>query len=144
MVRSKTSTTFLGTPSFLLLVPRRKLLQPRQTLFDVELDRFEDVDGVGSKFREFLGFAHPGFHSNCGLTGDIQVWHRTMYGLDFGNTQRVETRQGTAYVREAAPAEQFWKAWRKNKDAVKAARSSSTKTIFFTSTTLIGRILSSG
>ena len=54
-------------------------------------------------------------------TGDIQVWHRTMYGLDFGDTQRVETRQGTAYVREAAPTEQFWKAWRKNKDAVKAA-----------------------
>ena len=67
-----------------------------------------------------------------------------MYGLDFGDTQRVETPQGTAYVREAAPTEQFWKAWRKNKDAVKAARSSSTKTIFFTSTTLIGRILSSG
>ena len=44
-----------------------------------------------------------------------------MYGLDFGDTQRVETRQGTAYVREAAPTEQFWKAWRKNKDAVKAA-----------------------
>jgi hypothetical protein len=43
-----------------------------------------------------------------------------MYGLDFGDTQRVETRQGTAYVREAAPTEQFWKAWRKNKDAVKA------------------------
>ena len=54
-------------------------------------------------------------------TGDIKVWHRTMYGLDFGDTQRVETRQGTAYVREAAPTEQFWKAWRKNKDAVKAA-----------------------
>ena len=44
-----------------------------------------------------------------------------MYGLDLGDTQRVETRQGTAYVREAAPTEQFWKAWRKNKDAVKAA-----------------------
>jgi len=43
-------------------------------------------------------------------TGDIKVWHSTMNGLDFGNTQRVETRQGTAYVREAAPTEQFWKA----------------------------------
>ena len=26
-----------------------------------------------------------------------------------------------AYVREAAPTEQFWRAWRQNKDAVKAA-----------------------
>ena len=48
-------------------------------------------------------------------TGDIKIWHRTKYGLDLGDTQRVETRQGTAYVREAAPTEQFWKAWRKNK-----------------------------
>ena len=44
-----------------------------------------------------------------------------MYGLDFGNIQRVETRTGTSFVREAAPTEQFWKAWRKNKEAVKAA-----------------------
>ena len=44
-----------------------------------------------------------------------------MYGLDFGEPQRVETRKGTAYVREAAPTEQFWTAWRQNKDAVKAA-----------------------
>ena len=35
--------------------------------------------------------------------------------------RRLETRQGIAYVREAAPTEQFWKAWRQNKDAVKAA-----------------------
>ena len=54
-------------------------------------------------------------------TDDAEVWHRTMYGLDFGDIQRVETRKGTAYVREAAPTEQFWKAWRQNKDAVKAA-----------------------
>ena len=44
-----------------------------------------------------------------------------MYGLDFGESQRVETRRGTAYVREAAPTEQFWSAWRQNKDEVKAA-----------------------
>ena len=44
-----------------------------------------------------------------------------MYGLDFGQPQRVETRGGTAYVREAAPTEQFWSAWSQNKDAVKAA-----------------------
>jgi hypothetical protein len=44
-----------------------------------------------------------------------------MYGLDFGQPQRVETRGGMAYVREAAPTEQFWSAWRQNKDAVKAA-----------------------
>ncbi len=43
-----------------------------------------------------------------------------MYGLDFGEPQRVETRKGTAFVREAAPTEQFWKAWRQNKDEVKA------------------------
>ena len=34
-----------------------------------------------------------------------------MYGFDFGEPQRVETREGTAYVREAAPTEQFWRAW---------------------------------
>ena len=44
-----------------------------------------------------------------------------MYGLDFGESQRVKTRRGTAYVREAAPTEQFWNAWRQNKDEVKAA-----------------------
>ncbi len=53
-------------------------------------------------------------------TGDTEFWRRTMYGLDFGDIQRMETRRGTAYVREAAPTEQFWKAWRQNKDAVKA------------------------
>ncbi len=44
-----------------------------------------------------------------------------MYGLEFGDIQRIESRKGTRYVREAAPTEQFWKAWRKNKEAVKAA-----------------------
>jgi len=44
-----------------------------------------------------------------------------MYGLDFGESQRVETRRGTVFVREAAPTEQFWNAWRQNKDEVKAA-----------------------
>ena len=44
-----------------------------------------------------------------------------MYGLDFGEPQRVETRGGTTYVRDAAPTEQFWIAWRQNKDEVKAA-----------------------
>jgi hypothetical protein len=44
-----------------------------------------------------------------------------MYGLDFGDPQRVETPQGTSYVREAAPTPQFWTAWRKDKTAVKAA-----------------------
>jgi hypothetical protein len=48
-------------------------------------------------------------------------WHRTMYGLDFGDPQRVETRRGTTYKREAAPTERFWVAWRQNKDEVKAA-----------------------
>ena len=43
-----------------------------------------------------------------------------MYELDFGDIQRVETRKGTEYVREAAPTQQFWKAWRQNKEAVKA------------------------
>ena len=55
------------------------------------------------------------------LTGDAQVGCRSVYGLDFGQPQRVETRGGTAYVREAATTEQFWRAWRQNKDAVKAA-----------------------
>ena len=32
-----------------------------------------------------------------------------MYGLDFGEAQRVETRRGTAYVREAAPT-QLWRS----------------------------------
>ena len=41
-----------------------------------------------------------------------------MYGLDFG--ERVEIRKGKAYVREAAPTEEFWRAWRQNKEAVKA------------------------
>lgn len=62
-------------------------------------------------------------------TGNIQVWHRTVCGLDFGDIQRVETRQGTAYVREATPTVQLWKAWRKNKDAVKAAGSRSANTM---------------
>ena len=39
------------------------------------------------------------------VTDDAEVGHRTMYGLDFGGSQRVETRQGTTYVREAAPTE---------------------------------------
>ncbi len=55
------------------------------------------------------------------VADDAEVGHRTMYGLDFGESQRVETRRGTTYVREAAPTEQFWRAWRQNKDAVKAA-----------------------
>jgi hypothetical protein len=52
---------------------------------------------------------------------NAQSWHRTMYGLDFGEPQRVETRRGASYMREAAPTEQFWSAWRQNKDEVKAA-----------------------
>ena len=55
------------------------------------------------------------------MTDDAEVGHRTMYGLDFGESQRVELRRGTTYVREAAPTEQFWTAWRQNKDVVKAA-----------------------
>ena len=43
-----------------------------------------------------------------------------MYALDFGEPQRVETRRGTVYRREAAPTEQFWSAWCENKDEVKA------------------------
>jgi len=57
----------------------------------------------------------------CPVSGDAEIRHRTMYGLDFGEPQRVETRRGTAYVREAAPTELFWKAWRQNKDELKAA-----------------------
>ena len=41
-----------------------------------------------------------------------------MYGLDFG--ERVEIRKGKVYVCEAAPTEEFWRAWRQNKEAVKA------------------------
>ena len=55
------------------------------------------------------------------MTDDARVGRRTMYGLDFGESQRVETRRGTTYVREAAPTEQFWRVWRQNKDAVKDA-----------------------
>ncbi len=55
------------------------------------------------------------------VIGDAEVAYRTMYGLDFGEPQQVQTRRGTAYVREAAPTEQFWRAWRQNKDEVKAA-----------------------
>jgi len=32
-----------------------------------------------------------------------------------------ETRKGTAFVHDTAPTEKFWKAWRQDKDAVKAA-----------------------
>ena len=63
----------------------------------------------------------PSLENQAFVTGDEEVGHRTMYGLDFGEPQRVATRRGTAYVREAAPTEQFWRAWRKNKDAVKDA-----------------------
>lgn len=45
---------------------------------------------------------------------------QTMYGLDFGEAQRVETRRGTTYKPEAAPTERFWVAWRQNKEEVKA------------------------
>lgn len=44
-----------------------------------------------------------------------------MYGLNFGDVQQVKNSQGVSYVREAAPTEEFWNAWRQNKDAVKAA-----------------------
>lgn len=44
-----------------------------------------------------------------------------MYGLDFGESQRVETRRGTVYVLEAAPTDHFSSAYRQNKDEVKAA-----------------------
>ena len=44
-----------------------------------------------------------------------------VYGLDFGEPQRIESSRGTSYVREAAPTELFWVAWRKDKDALKAA-----------------------
>ena len=63
----------------------------------------------------------PSPENRAFVTDDAEVGHRTMYGLDFGESQRVELRRGTTYVREAAPTEQFWRAWRQNKDAVKAA-----------------------
>ena len=43
-----------------------------------------------------------------------------MYGLDFGEPQVLKTKRGTNYVRQAAPTEQFWNAWRQNKVQVKA------------------------
>ena len=63
----RSPTLVLDTLPDLLLAPGSELLQTRQAILDVELNRFEYVDGVGSKFREFLGFAFPSFHSNCGL-----------------------------------------------------------------------------
>ena len=63
----------------------------------------------------------PSLENRAFVTGDAEVGYRTMYGLDFGEPQRVTTQRGTVYVREAAPTEQFWRAWRQNKDAVKDA-----------------------
>ena len=55
------------------------------------------------------------------MTGDSEARLIAMYGLDFGDVQRVKGPRGTTYVREAAPTEQFWNAWRQSKDTVKAA-----------------------
>ena len=44
-----------------------------------------------------------------------------MYALKFSEPEQVKTQKGTYYVRQAAPTDQFWKAWRENKDEVKAA-----------------------
>jgi hypothetical protein len=53
--------------------------------------------------------------------GDSEARLIAMYGLDFGDVQQVKGPRGTTYVREAAPTEQFWNAWRQSKDTVKAA-----------------------
>jgi hypothetical protein len=55
------------------------------------------------------------------MVGDSEARLIAMYGLDFGDIQQVKGPRGTTYVREAAPTEQFWKAWRQSKDTVKAA-----------------------
>ena len=55
------------------------------------------------------------------MVDDSEPGHFAMYGLDFGDIQQVKGPRGTTYVREAAPTEQFWDAWRQHKDTVKAA-----------------------
>lgn len=41
--------------------------------------------------------------------------------LKFSEPHRLDTRRGRRMLRTAAPTEQFWAAWRADKDALKAA-----------------------
>ena len=42
------------------------------------------------------------------------------WGIQFGQPERVDTKSGPKMLRKAQPNEEFWAAWRSQKDAIKA------------------------